>query len=62
MISTNLLKDMSKPKKKSTKNYYFTSKVDDAIKVLNSIEDKIERDRVYRTDIQPAFEKLQFRP
>lgn len=49
---------MSKPKKKSTKNYYFTSKVDDAIKILNCTEDRSERDKIYRTDIQPAFEKL----
>lgn len=49
---------MSKPKKKSTKNYYFTSKVDDAIKILNCTEDKGERDKIYRSEIQPAFEKL----
>lgn len=49
---------MSKPKKKSTKNYYFTSDVDVAIKLLNSTEDQLERDRIYRNDIKPAFEKL----
>jgi hypothetical protein len=49
---------MSKPKKKSTKNYYFTSDVDVAIKQLNTVHDPAERDRLYRREIQPAFEKL----
>jgi hypothetical protein len=49
---------MSKPKKKSTKNYYFTSDVDVAIKQLNTTYDPAERDKLYRREIQPAFEKL----
>jgi hypothetical protein len=49
---------MSKPKKKSTKNYYFTSDVDVAIKQLNTLENLAERDALYRKEIQPAFEKL----
>jgi hypothetical protein len=48
---------MSKTKKK-TKNYYFTSAVDDAIKVFNATEDQLTRDLIYRKEIQPAFEKL----
>jgi hypothetical protein len=58
MISTNLLKNMSKPKKKSTKNYYFTADVDVAIKKLNTMENSAERNAIYRKEIQPAFEKL----
>lgn len=54
----NLLKNMSKPRKKSTKNYYFTSDVDVAIKKLNASENQLERDRIYREEIKPAFEKL----
>lgn len=49
---------MSKPRKKSTKNYYFTSDVDVAIKKLNASENQLERDRIYREEIKPAFEKL----
>lgn len=49
---------MSKPRKKSTKNYYFTSDVDVAIKKLNTSENQLERDQIYRDDIRPAFEKL----
>ncbi len=48
---------MSKGRKK-TKNYYFTSAVDDAIKLYNATEDRVERDMLYRKEIQPAFEKL----
>ena len=48
---------MSKGRKK-TKNYYFTSAVDDAIKVYNVTEDLVARDLIYRKEIQPAFEKL----
>lgn len=49
---------MSKPRKKSTKNYYFTSDVDVAIKLLNTTGDQLERDRIYCQEIKPAFEKL----
>lgn len=49
---------MSKVKKKSTKSYYFTSDVDVAIKQLNVMHDPAERDKLYRREIQPAFEKL----
>ena len=49
---------MSKPRKKKTKNYYFTAEVDVSIKQLNATEDQLERDRIYRQEIKPAFEKL----
>ena len=49
---------MSKPRKKKTKNYYFTADVDVSIKALNATEDQLERDRIYRQEIKPAFEKL----
>ena len=49
---------MSKPKKKSTKNYYFTADVDVAIKKLNTMENSAERNAIYKKEIQPAFEKL----
>ena len=49
---------MSKPRKKKTKNYYFTADVDVSIKQLNATEDQLERDRIYRQEIKPAFEKL----
>jgi len=49
---------MSKPRKKKTKNYYFTAEVDVSIKALNATEDQLERDRIYRQEIKPAFEKL----
>ena len=54
---TNTYHAMSKGRKK-TKNYYFTLAVDDAIKVFNATEDRLERDVIYRKEIQPAFEKL----
>lgn len=49
---------MSKPRKKKTKNYYFTAAVDDSIKKLNTTEDQLTRDKIYREEIKPAFEKL----
>lgn len=58
MILTSSYENMSKPKKKSTKNYYFTADVDVAIKKLNALESSTERDVLYRKEIQPAFEKL----
>jgi len=48
---------MSKPKKKN-KNYYFTADVDVSIKKYNVTEDQITRDKIYRSEIKPAFEKL----
>ncbi len=49
---------MSKPRKKKTKNYYFTAEVDVSIKKLNETTDQIQRDLIYRQEIKPAFEKL----
>ncbi len=49
---------MSKPRKKKTKNYYFTADVDVSIKKLNTTQDQLERNAIYRREIQPAFEKL----
>lgn len=49
---------MSKPRKKKTKNYYFTADVDVSIKKLNATEDQLTRDKIYREEIKPAFEKL----
>jgi hypothetical protein len=47
-----------KKSKKSSKNYYFTSDVDVAIRRLNECTDQLDRNMIYDREIRPAFEKL----
>ncbi len=46
------------PRKKSNKNYYFTSVHEDAIVEYCSTESREEREKLYIKYIQPAFSEM----
>jgi len=45
-------------RKKKKKNVYFSKDTEDAIILYNGVTDSVERNKIYKEDIRPAFEKL----
>lgn len=48
----------TRKKKTPNKNWYFTAATEESIKVYNSTDDEMIKNKVYSREIRPAFDKL----